>query len=183
MAINPEYEKPVQHQPNVAHDPLGQKSIVRGVPVVLHGKTVDDATGLPKSDEDLAKQEKRAREIQPAEGDQGKQPDPATDSSAASDTDTAGMPKYRCHKEVWALKIAAVLPDEWGVGLRFEDRGFYVRAFTNDQLQGKPKPEVGMYLVIYEDGYTSFSPAAAFEDGYTLVSPGGEEKTDANLDR
>jgi len=28
-------------------------------------------------------------------------------------------------------------------------------------------PSVGDYIVIYEDGYKSWSPAKAFEDGYT----------------
>lgn len=32
-------------------------------------------------------------------------------------------------------------------------------------------PVVGGYVVRYEDGYTSFSPAKAFEDGYTLIEP------------
>jgi hypothetical protein len=180
MAINPEYEKPVQHQPNVAHDPIGQKSVVRGVPVELHGKTVDDATGLPKSDEELAKQEKRAREIQPAVGDQGKQQDPATDSSAASDTDTAGMPKYRCHKEVWALKIVRVEYFPYGGGRLHFDPPFAPIDIRRRWINSHSAVEGG-YFVVYKDGYSSFSPAEAFEDGYTLVSPGGEEKTDANL--
>lgn len=36
----------------------------------------------------------------------------------------------------------------------------------------KHKPEAGSYYVIYEDGYTSISPAKAFEDGYTIEGPG-----------
>lgn len=31
--------------------------------------------------------------------------------------------------------------------------------------RGRPNP--GDYIVIYEDGYKSWSPAKAFEDGYT----------------
>lgn len=181
MAINPEYEKPVQHQPNVAHDPLGQKSVVRGVPVELHGKTVDDATGLPKSDEELAKQEKRAREIQPAEGDQVKQQDPATDYSAASTVDTAGMPKYRCHKEVSALKIVRIEYVGHDVfNLHFDEP--HASVAVAEEWLNRHRPGYGGYFVVYKDGYSSYSPAEAFEDGYTLVSPSGEEKTDANLD-
>jgi hypothetical protein len=37
------------------------------------------------------------------------------------------------------------------------------------QYVAKHKPEVGGYFVQYEDGYLSFSPAAAFESGYTEV--------------
>lgn len=94
----------------------------------------------------------------------------------------AQMPKYRSHKEVWALKIKSVLPDEWGVGLSFEESGFAVRAFTNDQLSNRPKPEPGMYMVQYGDGYISFSPAEAFESGYTLVGAPGKRPTIAELE-
>jgi hypothetical protein len=31
-------------------------------------------------------------------------------------------------------------------------------------------PLPGDYLVIYEDGYRSISPAKAFEDGYTRIA-------------
>jgi hypothetical protein len=33
----------------------------------------------------------------------------------------------------------------------------------------KHNPQVGGYLVIYADGYMSFSPAKAFEDGYVAI--------------
>lgn len=33
----------------------------------------------------------------------------------------------------------------------------------------KHKPQVGGYYVVYEDGYVSYSPAAAFESGYTIL--------------
>ena len=33
------------------------------------------------------------------------------------------------------------------------------------------EPHVGGYYVLYEDGYTSFSPAEPFEKGYTKLSP------------
>jgi hypothetical protein len=92
------------------------------------------------------------------------------------------MPRYVSHKKVWALKIKSVLPDEWGVGLQFEDSRYAVRAFTNDQLKGKPTPADGMYFVSYEDGYFSFSPAKAFEEGYTLVAVNGKRPTIAELD-
>lgn len=52
----------------------------------------------------------------------------------------AEMPRYRCHKEVWALN--------------------YVR---------KHSPKVGGYFVVYPDGYQSWSPEEAFESGYTRV--------------
>jgi hypothetical protein len=87
-------------------------------------------------------------------------------------TDTGAMtpmPRYQSHKKVWALKIKKVHTDEGGVGLSFEEPQFAIRAFTNSQLKNKPTPEAGMYMVQYEDGYISFSPAEAFEAGYTRI--------------
>jgi hypothetical protein len=55
--------EPVQHQPNVADDPKGQKSGVRGVPIERTGKPMDDATGLPKSEKDQAKVDEQLREL------------------------------------------------------------------------------------------------------------------------
>lgn len=44
-----------------------------------------------------------------------------------------------------------------------------VKPFTNDQLKGKPDVQEGWYMVVYPDGYVSFSPAEAFEEGYTRI--------------
>ena len=33
----------------------------------------------------------------------------------------------------------------------------------------KHKPQAGGYFVVYDDGYKSYSPAAAFESGYSLI--------------
>lgn len=74
------------------------------------------------------------------------------------------MPKYRCHKEVWALKIAEVD----GFMLRFTDES-YEPIYVGPQFVDKYNPRAGGYLVQYADGYRSYSPAKAFEEGYTLV--------------
>lgn len=81
------------------------------------------------------------------------------------------MPKYRSHKEVWALKIKTVeplLPETGAVTLTFEDEGFAPRIVDVDN---RPKPEPGWYFVVYRDAYHSFSPAKEFEEGYTLIFP------------
>lgn len=85
---------------------------------------------------------------------------------------TIEMPLYQSHKKVWALQIDKVHADEdgQGIALTFVDKNFAMRAFTSSQLKGKPTPESGWYMVQYEDGYISFSPAKAFEEGYTLQS-------------
>lgn len=85
------------------------------------------------------------------------------------------MPKYRCHKEVHALKIkgidfdadmgqegahiASIIPVEEGYGP--------VR--INQAYLDKHKPQAGGYYVVYEGGYLSWSPAEAFESGYKLI--------------
>lgn len=79
------------------------------------------------------------------------------------------MPRYRCHKEVWALKIAGISLSQNAAGdveLGFEDAGYAPRLMPRAWLD-KHNPEVGGYLVVYKDGYASFSPAQAFEEGYT----------------
>lgn len=77
------------------------------------------------------------------------------------------MPKYRCHKEVWALKIKKVEYQTNGALLHFCNR--YSPAFVNIAFLNKHAPESGGYFVVYEDGYKSWSPAEAFEKGYTLI--------------
>jgi hypothetical protein len=72
------------------------------------------------------------------------------------------MPRYQCHKKVWALKIEKIE----GVMITPSDRG-YARFEVDDAYILKHKPQVGGYYVVYDDGYKSFSPAKAFEEGYT----------------
>lgn len=78
----------------------------------------------------------------------------------------AEMPRYICHKQVWALKIEAVNGGE----LRFANRLFAPRQMEADWI-ARHAPKAGGYFVVYEDGYQSFSPGDVFERGYTPVSP------------
>ena len=82
----------------------------------------------------------------------------------------AEMPKYKCFKEVHALKILGISLPQNAAGdaeLGFE-KPFAPKLMAREWLD-KHKPEVGGYLVVYKDGYESFSPAKAFEEGYALV--------------
>lgn len=80
------------------------------------------------------------------------------------------LPSYRCHKEVKAARITEIknaAGDGDDVDLVLGDIGLTLR---KDYLWvEKFCPMVGGYLVEYNDGYQSFSPASAFEDGYTLI--------------
>lgn len=98
------------------------------------------------------------------------------------------MPRYQCHKKVWALKIAsieiiqptieeieAILNGPEGAGENMAgaiitpaDQGFAPFGVPKSYVD-KHNPEAGGYYVVYDDGYKSFSPAKAFEDGYTRL--------------
>jgi hypothetical protein len=87
---------------------------------------------------------------------------------------SAEMPRYRCHKEVHALKIAEVHYFSPAAGtanhgrLLFEDDRYASMDVTPEWV-AKHDPKAGGYFVVYEDGYSSFSPAEAFESGYTRI--------------
>lgn len=88
------------------------------------------------------------------------------------------MPRYKSHKEVWALKIrtietlltadadghksgsALITPAEEGYA-PFRVSAIYVK---------KHDPKPGGYYVVYGDGYASWSPADAFEAGHTRIN-------------
>jgi hypothetical protein len=89
------------------------------------------------------------------------------------------MPKYQSHKKVWALKIKAIAFD-WEAAKR-EGRETDGSAMITPEEDGyasfrvphayvkKHNPQAGGYYVVYEGGYASWSPAAAFESGYTRI--------------
>lgn len=79
----------------------------------------------------------------------------------------ASMPYYRCHKEVRAVKIERI--DAFNEGATITPVG-YGRPFDVDgDFMVRHKLQAGGYIVVYEDGYTSYSPAKAFEEGYTRI--------------
>ena len=85
------------------------------------------------------------------------------------------MPKYNCHKQVWALKIADIKrhneddpqAETDGSAMITPVEDGYAAFRVNHEYMHKHKPEAGGYYVVYKDGYKSFSPAEAFEDGYS----------------
>lgn len=86
-------------------------------------------------------------------------------------TNAAELPRYRCHKEVWALKIDSLKPrtPDDGTLLLTPTDGRYAAFVLDAEYVSKHNPQTGGYYVVYKDGYKSFSPAEAFEDGYTLI--------------
>lgn len=88
------------------------------------------------------------------------------------------LPKYKCHKTVWALKIASLELVESGPGgtesrylMGFHDAGYGPIEVDGDWVFKRGAKAEG-YYVVYANGHTSWSPADAFEDGYTRI--GGE---------
>lgn len=86
----------------------------------------------------------------------------------------AEMPKYECHKKVWALRIAGITylqnKDTYcnGATITPAEEGYAPFDVSLEYVQ-KHNPQVGGYYVVYQDGYKSYSPAQAFESGYTRI--------------
>ena len=82
----------------------------------------------------------------------------------------AEMPRYKSHKEVWALKIKSLVIDPKSDGLLLTpvEEG-YAPFVVDAAYVEKHKPQAGGYYVVYKDGYKSWSPAEAFEEGYELI--------------
>ena len=87
-----------------------------------------------------------------------------------NDSPVMEMPKYRSHKEVWALKIGEgiTVNADGTVTLPILNPG-YAPVTVPDEVVSRYMPMPGDYYVVYADGYKSISPAGAFEDGYTLI--------------
>lgn len=82
------------------------------------------------------------------------------------------LAQWQSHKRVRAGRISHVkqMPDG-SVALTVETADGRSDVFTATQdMLARAEPEPGWYLVVYEDGYTSLSPAKAFEEGYTRIA-------------
>lgn len=74
------------------------------------------------------------------------------------------MPKYKCHKEVWALKIKAID----GLVITPEETGFAPFTVT-ERFRRRNDVKAGGYYVVYADGYKSYSPEDQFVEGYSII--------------
>lgn len=85
------------------------------------------------------------------------------------------MQRYQSHKIVEAAKIIETFTSDERLAreLTLENgESFDLPPADADRFaQMANGPINGGYLVKYEDGYISWSPAAAFEEGYDLVQP------------
>lgn len=90
-------------------------------------------------------------------------------------SDEREMPRYRSHKEVWALKIKSIEVDgsaprgAAGSAIITPEEPGYAPFRVDEEYCRKHNPQAGGYYVVYPDGYKSWSPSKAFEEGYTRV--------------
>ncbi len=82
----------------------------------------------------------------------------------------SAMPRYRCHKKVWALKIKRIDCADGSCTITPAEAG-YAPFHVDAEYVRRHRPQAGGYYVVYDDGYKSWSPAKAFEEGYTLIAP------------
>lgn len=86
------------------------------------------------------------------------------------------LPRYRCHVEVNALKIAHVIPNPRGAELHSEDTRF-VPIPVDHAFVAEWGPQPGDYWVSYPNENGSMTQmictAKAFEEGYALIDAGG----------
>ena len=78
------------------------------------------------------------------------------------------MPRYRSHKIVQAATICAYNSNPPSVDVLVGD--LVEQIAVPGDFFARGIPAIGGYLVIYPDGYMSWSPKQAFEDGYTAVT-------------
>lgn len=84
------------------------------------------------------------------------------------------LPEYVCHKRVRAAKIvdSKQVDSDGGFVLTLELPNGVTRLthyYRPPGRQANATSFTGGYLVVYEDGYESWSPAKAFEEGYTRL--------------
>ena len=79
------------------------------------------------------------------------------------------MPRYECHKRVWALKIDLICEQRDGSAIIHPAEEEYSAFPVSASYVNKHCPKVGGYYVKYKDGYESFSPPDTFEAGYTRI--------------
>lgn len=79
------------------------------------------------------------------------------------------LANYKCHKIVKAGKIIA-FGEGFNSPVTVEDiNGASCQVDIPPHVFSRSRANLGDYIVIYEDGYKSWSPAKAFLEGYTKI--------------
>lgn len=77
------------------------------------------------------------------------------------------LPRYQCHKSVSAAKILSIDYNACQLTVEYEPEPIVLH--MGSAFMQKHQPFVGGYVVFYDDGYQSYSPALAFESGYSKI--------------
>lgn len=95
------------------------------------------------------------------------------------------LPKYRCHKIVGALEIREAEYCNGYAMLHFVDAERHEPIRISKDMFARYRPGPGDYYVVYDDGYPSISPKAAFESGYSpvgamqeIIEPSDDERSE-----
>ena len=89
------------------------------------------------------------------------------------------IPEFKCHKKVRAFEIGKI---EGHNIFPYNESLCPPVEVSGDFIERHPLNEPG-YLVIYEDGYMSYSPKDVFEAGYTELPKPGELTTKVLMSR
>jgi len=79
------------------------------------------------------------------------------------------LAEWQCHKVVKAGRLITLVhdADDGGFVLTVEDaNGVPCKVTVPEDFFARGAPIVDDYIVVYEDGYKSWSPKKAFEEGY-----------------
>lgn len=79
------------------------------------------------------------------------------------------LPAYRCHKVVRAMQVADIEPLANGSFVVHGHGPGIGPVIADPEFMRRHNPQIGGYIVLYDDGYQSYSPAKAFEVGYERV--------------
>lgn len=91
--------------------------------------------------------------------------------------DASKLPQWKSHKVVRAARIRAIMKDTVAgdeVRTLELEGGETWTAVLKHAIWARYVPVEGDYLVVYDDGYTSLSPAKAFEEGYAPLHTSAE---------
>jgi hypothetical protein len=91
---------------------------------------------------------------------------------AADDTeDKPLLPRYKCHKIVRAAQITTIvnLGVEFGMGCIDSSGNPAYDIYVSHAWIDRHKPQIGGWVVQYDDAYLSYSPDDAFRSGYTRI--------------
>lgn len=92
-----------------------------------------------------------------------------SDAPTVSLEPTDGMAQYQSVKRVLAGEITEVVTA--GCYVKEADGVTAILRIYPANMTARYTPVVGDYWVVYDDGYQSISPKAAFEGGYVAMAP------------